>query len=380
MLPRMEDELRSLVALARAPGLDAAALSAAARAAGGLEQLLQGNAAAMRSAGLRAATVQALIAPDPVLLASDLATARKLRLTLLPATAAAYPPLLAQSAGAPHLLWVRGSVGTLSRPQLAMVGSRNPTAIGLRTAHEFAYFFARTGLVITSGLARGIDAASHAGALAGAGETIAICGTGLDIDYPRGNRPLAARIAAQGALVSEFPPGTGPRRENFPQRNRIISGLAQGVLVVEAARGSGSLITARAAAEQGREVFAIPGSIHSPLSRGCHELIRQGAQLVEDASDVLAELHFVPAPQALTHVDSGFPESRALDNPAEILLDALGFQPTSVDALIAATGYSSEALAAVLLSLELEGRIESHPGGRYSRIPRTGSGEQTKSS
>jgi DNA processing protein len=378
-LAPMDEELRSLCVLARAPGLDAARLAAAAGQAGGLERLLHSPVAQLRALGLSSATAHALAAPDAALLEADQAAARRCGLTLLPATSTAYPPLLAQVPGAPHLLWVRGRAAALAQPQLAMVGSRNPTAMGLRTAREFAHYFASVGLTITSGLARGIDAASHEGALAAGGETIAICGTGLDTDYPRSNAGLAARIAAQGALVSEFPPGTEPRRENFPQRNRIISGLAGGVLVVEAARGSGSLITARAAAEQGREVFAIPGSIHSPLSRGCHELIRQGAQLVEDAADVLAELQFIVEKQPFAHRDSGFPEPLALDNPSEILLDALGFEPTSVDALIAGTGYSSESVASMLLNLELEGRIESHPGGRYSRIPRTGAGEQTNS-
>ncbi len=369
----MED-LRALCILARAPQLDAAALRTAVGATGSIAGLVTQPPAALRALGLRGPAIAGLCAPDLSLLDSDLRDVERLGLHLLPASDPAYPPRLAEISNAPHLLWLRGDVGVLSRPQLAVVGSRHPTAGGRRTAREFAHHFASAGLAITSGLALGIDAASHDGALLARGRTIAVLGTGLDACYPPENAPLAARIVECGAgtLVSEFPPRTVPRRANFPQRNRLISGLALGVLVVEAARSSGSLSTARWAADQGRDVFAVPGSIHSPLSKGCHELIRQGAKLVERAEDVLAEFRSVLSQQSLATLslagvgprDGAWP----LDNPGEILLDALGFEPTSVDALLDSTGLSSESVASLLLILELEGRIESLPGGHYIRV------------
>jgi len=370
----MDDDTRALCILARAPQLDAAQLVAAVAATGSIAELVAQPPSALRALGLRPATIAALCAPDGARLEQDRREVERLRLALLPATDPAYPARLADIPSAPHLLWVRGDVAALSRPQLAIVGSRHPTAGGRRTAREFAHHFARSGLAITSGLALGIDAASHDGALLAGGSTAAVLGTGLDTCYPPENHALAERVVAsgEGALVTEFPPGTVPRRAHFPQRNRLISGLALGVLVVEAARSSGSLSTARWAADQGRDVFAVPGSIHSPLSKGCHELIRQGAKLVERAEDVLTEFRSVLSQQSLAMLslcgegprDGAWP----LDNPAEILLDALGFEPTSVDALLDSTGLSSESVASMLLILELEGRIESLPGGHYIRV------------
>jgi len=291
---------------------------------------------------------------------------------LVPCTSPAYPPMLARTAGAPPVLYVLGDVEVLSMPQLAMVGSRNPTAGGRSTAKDFATFFARSGLTITSGLAIGIDTACHEGALAADGLTIAVCGCGLDRIYPPQNAALAARIREQGAIVSEFPPRSPPLRAYFPQRNRIISGLSLGVLVVEAARQSGSLITARLATEQGREVFAIPGSIHSPLSRGCHKLIREGAKLVEEAVDVLSELAIPLREQILTSASAKLADASsaasALDMPYKILLDALGFESAGIDALAERTGFPGESVASMLLILELEGRVAPHPGGRYGRV------------
>jgi DNA processing protein len=297
---------------------------------------------------------------------------------LVPLTSPAYPPLLAQTGGAPVALYVRGTPGVLQLAQLAIVGSRNPTASGRETAFEFARHLAGCGLAITSGMAEGIDAAAHRGALAGGATTIAVCGTGLGEMYPAQHAALAAEIAAHGALVSEFPPDAPARREHFPQRNRIISGLSLGTLVVEAARQSGSLITARHASEQGREVFAIPGSIHSPLSRGCHRLIRDGARLVETADDVLAELGMVlqasgrealraPAPHAPLASRTPRDDGAALDKEYEILLDALGFDPTGIDALVERSGLKPESVASMLLILELRGTVEARPGGRYCR-------------
>jgi DNA processing protein len=266
-------------------------------------------------------------------------------------------------------------------PQLAIVGARNPTASGSEMAFGFAEHLAGCGLTITSGLALGIDAASHRGALACGGTTVAVCGTGLDVIYPKAHRQLAAEIERNGALISEFPLGTPAAKANFPRRNRLISGLSLGTLVVEAAVQSGSLITARLAAEQGREVFAIPGSIHNPLARGCHRLIRQGAKLVETAEDIFEELRplvgVLQAPKGEHHLNIAAlaqrkavatkASARPLDKGYEILLDAIGFEPTGVDLLVVRTGLRADEVASMLLILELEGHISSHPGGLYVR-------------
>jgi DNA processing protein len=276
--------------------------------------------------------------------------------------------MLAQTVGAPPVLFVLGSVDALHSPQLAIVGSRNPTAAGRKTARDFAAWFARAGLTITSGLAVGVDAASHEGALLVDGITVAVCGTGLDAVYPFENTRLAARIREKGALVSEFPPRTEPSKRNFPRRNRIISGLSHGTLVVEATCRSGSLVTARWAAEQGRDVFAIPGSIHSPLSRGCHKLIRDGAKLVEEAGDVLSELQITLCGQRVMRATHRRKGVAPLDKEYEMLLDALGFEPATIDVLVERTGLPGESIASMLLILELEGCVAALPGGRYDRI------------
>ncbi len=294
-----------------------------------------------------------------------------------------YPVGLLETADPPLLLYVAGSAATFSGPgllfppqrALAMVGSRNPTAQGAIDAEAFARELCTAGLCIVSGLALGIDAAAHTGALEAAGAapgagpaTIAVLGTGLDQIYPRRHEALAQRIARQGLLVSEYSLGTPPLAAHFPQRNRIIAGLAQGTLVVEAALASGSLITARLAVEQGREVFAIPGSIHAPQSRGCHALIRQGAKLVETAQDVLDELQGLPLRQP---VQQPAPASR-VDRPIDAaLLSALGFGPVSLDELVARTGWDAAHLQAALLELELAGRVARLPGGLFQRLERS---------
>jgi DNA processing protein len=284
-----------------------------------------------------------------------------------------YPPLLAAVPDAPLALWVEGAnVSQLSSPQLAIVGSRNPTSGGRDTAEQFARHLAANGLTITSGLAIGIDGASHRGALEQIGGTIAVLGGGLDEIYPRAHTELARSIAARGLLVSEYAPGVEPRPKHFPERNRIIAALSLGTLVVEATRRSGSLITAKLALDYGREVFAIPGSIHNPLARGCHWLIRNGAKLVEEAIDIFVEL----APQLeidVAHVRKSLasgstPEPRVDDPEYRKVLEMLGFQPRSITELIEVSGLTAAELSSMLLVLELEGFVEALPGGRYSRL------------
>jgi len=292
--------------------------------------------------------------------------------SIIDKSSADYPLLLNQIPGPPDRLYVDGRVDALHLPALAIVGSRNPTRQGRQTAYEFARHLGSAGFCIVSGLAQGIDAAAHEGALDGGATTVAFLGHGVDTVYPESNRKLAERIVAGGALVSEFPLGTKPRREHFPQRNRLISGLSLGTIVVEAARRSGSLITARLASDQGREVFAIPGSIHNPLSRGCHQLIRQGAKLVESAADIVDELgslvdHIATAPDAPAVEEAGFGED---DPDYGTLFEALGFDAVSVDELAARSGLTIDQVSSMLLILELEGKIEAQAGGRYSRLSR----------
>ena len=272
-----------------------------------------------------------------------------------------YPQALLETADPPLLLYTQGDPRLLNSPCLAIVGSRNPTPQGVDNAHAFAEHLGRAGLTIVSGLALGIDGAAHGGALAAGAGTIAVVGTGLDRVYPRKHRDLAHRIAELGLIVSEFELGTPPLAANFPQRNRIIAGLCLGTLVVEAALESGSLITARHAVESGREVFAIPGSIHSPQSRGCHALIKQGAKLVDDVRDVLDELRWSPVAAAPPAA------AAAAASDADPLLVAMGYEPVAMDQLQARTGWPTAQLSARLLDLELAGQVARLPGGRYQR-------------
>jgi DNA processing protein len=278
-----------------------------------------------------------------------------------------YPTALLNTADPPLMLYLMGRVRLPWPAAIAVVGSRNPTPQGQANAQQFGRSLAQAGLTVVSGLALGIDGAAHEGALEGAAPgqlaTIAVVGTGLDSVYPRQHEALAGRIAQRGLLISEYPLGTAPLSANFPRRNRIISGLSEGTLVVEAAVRSGSLITARMAIEQGKDVFAVPGSIHSPQSRGCHELLRQGAKLVESAQDVLEELR--PG-IALAARSAASPVPAASGAPGR-LLEALGFDPVSLDALVARTGTSTAELQAQLLDLELSGHISRLPGGLFQR-------------
>jgi DNA processing protein len=275
-----------------------------------------------------------------------------------------YPQALLQIPDPPTLLYVKGRRDLLNRPSLAIVGSRNPTPQGIQNAERFAAAFSDCGLSVTSGLALGIDAAAHRGALSVDGHTLAVIGTGIDRIYPARNKELAIEIADKGAIISELPIGTPVSAANFPRRNRLISGISLGVLVVEAATESGSLITARLAGEQGREVFAIPGSIHSPQARGCHRLIKQGAKLVETAQDVLEELRFTAQSPDASSCAS------ATSVPADLLLSSMGFDPCALDELVLRSGLSAETLAVMLLQLELDGRIAILPGGLFQQLAR----------
>lgn len=308
-----------------------------------------------------------------------------------------YPPLLRRIPDAPLGLFVNGDRGCLLRPQIAVVGSRNATAGGLSIAREFAGFLSRAGLVVTSGMALGVDGAAHEAAIAAGGATLAVAGTGPDQVYPARHRELALRIVDNGAVVSSFAPGVGPRAGHFPARNRIISGMSVGVVVIEAGIQSGSLITARLAGEQGREVFAVPGSIRNPMARGCHRLIRQGARLVEAPAELVDDLNPLiselagelrgllelrPAHAADEHgADAGDSVVSGEDEPTykddadvEALLAAVGYDPVSVDEIVARTDLTTQAISSMLLELELQGRVMALGGGRYSK---TGMDQET---
>ena len=360
-------ELLSWVALTRAPELNVTAIATALDALTDAAGIIDATDSLRARAGLSLAARAYLQSPAARPSAAEAAWLDHPAHHLLAFNDVRYPAGLRQTAGCPVALYVDGNPAVLSDAQLAIVGSRNPTAQGRQNAFEFARYLAQRGLGITSGLAEGIDTEAHRGALSAHGITIAVLGTGLDLVYPRSNHSLAGEIARTGALVSEFALGTEPRRANFPQRNRIIAALSRGTLVVEAARQSGSLITARLAGDAGREVFAIPGSIHNPLARGCHQLIRQGAKLTETANDILTELDFSVEFARAAPSEAG----AGMDKERKILLDALGFDPTDLDALVARTGFNAQAVSSMMLILELEGHVQAAPGGRYSRVSRS---------
>jgi DNA processing protein len=371
----LADESLAWMALSRAPALNVPILSAALEFFGGVRGLMSASEAQRLSAGIPPAAAQFLGSAAAAPAGAERDWLQEPHHTLVPFTDPRYPPLLRELRLRPRLLYVAGNADALNDPQLAIVGSRNPTAAGRDTAFEFAESLAACGLAITSGLAEGIDSAAHRGALAAQGITLAVLGNGIDRIYPRSNQRLSEEISVRGALLSEFPLATPPRRENFPQRNRIIAALSMGTLVVEAARRSGSLITARLAGDQNRELFAVPGSIHNPLSRGCHELIRQGAKLTESVSDILSELNFSAfferGRRALGSLDSAGELAAGMDKEHKILLDALGFDPADLDMLVVRTGFKAEAVSSMMLILELEGHVQAAPGGRYSRVVRS---------
>ncbi len=329
------------------------------------EQIFSEKHSALSALGLRDNSIEAILNPDWNIIDQDLHWLEKSGNHALLFSDPGYPKQLKEIPDPPPIIFVRGAIEILSHPQIAIVGSRNPSTMGIQTAMDFAKSLADNGFTITSGLALGIDAASHQGALKADGHTIAVAGTGLDRVYPARHKNLATQILKKGVIVSELPPGTAAKANNFPRRNRIISGLCIGLLVVEAAKQSGSLISARLALEQNREVFAIPGSIHNPLARGCHALIREGAKLVEKSQDIMEELdqYF----QSPTEYEPQF-EQTTLDLNQQKLLNLVQFSPTSIDELVSASGDSVENIASVLLVLELQGYIASVAGRGYTRI------------
>jgi len=281
-----------------------------------------------------------------------------------------YPKILLEISNPPAVLYAKGNLDCLLKPCLAIVGSRNATPQGEKNAENFAENLSLNGLCVVSGMALGIDGAAHRGALKASGATIAVVGTGLDIVYPAKHRNLAHQIATHGLMLSEFPLGTPSKPQNFPRRNRIISGLSLGCLVIEANLDSGSLITARLAAEQGREVFAIPGSIHSPVAKGCHQLIKQGAKLVESTEDIMSELQALLPLRTLvnTSPDGSLPKRANADPEANTVLDSMGFDPVHFDTLLSLTGLTVSALSTMLTLLELDGKVSPLNGGKFQRL------------
>jgi DNA processing protein len=383
-----DEEFEAWFRLLQAPGLGRASARALLAAFGSAPTVLRAAPAQWRAvAGAAAAAALARREPetDARLRAARAWLGAAPRRQVLTLGDPGYPAALLSTEDPPLMLFVEGRAELLSAPALAVVGSRHPTPQGAANAREFASHLSAEGWAIVSGLAQGIDGAAHEGALCGRGSTVAVIGTGPDIAYPRQHAALARRIAEAGALVSEFAPGTPPLAENFPLRNRIIAGLGRGTLVVEAALQSGSLITARLAAEAGREVFAIPGSIHSPQSRGCHALIRQGAKLVESAADILEELqpsggaagdrpasrrHRATRPRDAAGPTLPEDAEAAPSGAADGLLEALGHDPVTLDALGARTGLPAGLLGARLLELELSGEVARLPGGLFQRLVR----------
>ncbi len=369
--PANAREIASWLALHRTPGVGPATFKRLLTQFSSPEAVFANVATASQ---LSERTRAALQAPDWEQVAADVAWFSAANRHVVTCQDALYPTLLKELPDPPSVLFLQGNPDLLSHWQLAIVGSRNPSASGREAAFEFARYLAGNGIAITSGLALGIDAAAHQGALAAKGATVAVVGTGLDVVYPARHRALAEEIIETGLLVSEFPLGVTPRAENFPRRNRIISGLSLGTLVVEAAIRSGSLITARMAMEQGREVFAIPGSIHNPLVRGCHRLIREGAKLVETADDIVEELGALAGvlledqATAISADKKDVPQEMDLGEDYEVLMTHLGFDPIAVDLLVEKSGLTAEAVSSMLLLLELQGRVESLAGGRYVRV------------
>lgn len=362
-------ELADWLVLIRTPGISPVQFQALLMGFGSVAAIMQADRSALADFGLKPATVDGLQRPDLKRLEADLVWLQAPANHFINCLDPIFPSRLKQIPDPPIGLFVSGNLSVLNAVQIAIVGSRKPTPGGRRLATDFSRELGLCGITITSGMATGIDSAAHQGALDAGTATIAVLGNGVDIVYPKGNHSLAKRIIENGALVSEFPLATRPLPAHFPRRNRIISGLSSGTLVIEAALKSGSLITARMALEQGREVFAVPGSIHNPLARGCHQLLRDGAKLTENIRDILEETAELASLTAQlvdnTLTPRGFNER--LDDDAKLLLDNIGYEPVTMDSLIEKTGISANVTAAVLMNLELQDLIESLPGGSYVR-------------
>jgi DNA processing protein len=359
----MMDDVRDWLGLTLVPGVPLGVQHTLLDALGTPRDIAHADPAIIES--LAGAEVARALAkgPDPALVEKTLAWIQRPQCRILTKVSSEYPAALLNVHSAPLVLYAEGRIELLNGPSFAIVGSRNATAMGSQDAQAMAYALSEAGLTIVSGLALGIDAAAHRGGLGGASSSVAVMGTGADIRYPRRNALLAEQLAAEGCVVTEFPLGSPSVPANFPRRNRLISGLSRGVLVVEAALGSGSLITAKYALEQGRDVFAVPGSIHATLSKGCHWLIKEGAKLVESADDILLDLRMSSVVSTA---------QQQLDKPPsrDPLLDVMGYAPMSFDDFAMHTGLGAATLAAQLTKLELEGCIEVLPGGRFQRTQR----------
>ncbi|MCG3201159.1 MAG: hypothetical protein NFCOHLIN_01021 [Gammaproteobacteria bacterium] len=365
----------SWLLLWRVPGIGPATFLRLLELFGSPRAALQASVAQLREAGLGRELAREIRSADTASITADLRWLAEPHRRLITCHDSCFPSRLREIAVPPPLLFVEGDASVLSRPQLAIVGSRRPSGPGRELAARFAAAVAERGIAVTSGLAHGVDAEAHRGCLAKGCPTVAVTGTGPDIVYPRGHADLAASIRACGAVVTEFATGALVKPENFPRRNRIISGLSLGVLVIEAAALSGSLITARHAMEQGREVFAVPGSIHNPLARGCHALIKQGAKLVESIDDILEELPPTahgPAGRASRDggADIALPAAAEFDGEQSLMLEAMAFDPVCVDTLVERTGLTANVVSSILLELELRGSVAPHPGGWYVRLGR----------
>ena len=376
------EQIRHWLALHHAPGLGPISFLSIANQFTDPLRLIESSQSSLPSyLKLDNKTQQSLLHPDWQAIEADLNWAEQDNCHIIPIVSSWYPELLREIADPPILLYLQGDPELLQYPQIAMVGSRNPSHYGKEAAFEFAKHLSSAGLIITSGMAMGIDSYSHRGALAASGFTIAVWGTGLDSVYPAQNKSLAEEIVKVGTLLSEYPIGTKPVAHNFPRRNRIISGMSLGTLVVEAAVQSGSLITAKQATEQGREVLAIPGSIHSPMARGCHKLIRQGAKLVETGDDILQELGPMISQVTVKLATNKNNKSKMATNSGEIvktkttitaeqqrLLECIEFEPVSIDTLVERSQLTPESISSMLVELELNGAVNSS-GGMYTRRP-----------
>lgn len=374
---------RDWLTIVNAPSIGGASLIKAVESMGGAAAVTAASARDLIHHGFPQAAANAITRPDQAAIEKGLHWLSQPGHHLLCWDNDDYPVLLRRINGPPAALFVDGDPGCLWQPQIAVIGSRNPTAGGLDHARDFASTLARQGMTITSGLASGIDSAAHAAAMDTGAMTIAVNGTGLDIVYPASSRQLAQRVRSQGAMISEFPLGTPPKRQHFPSRNRIISGLSLAVLVIEAGLNSGTLITARKAAEQGRDVFALPGSLHNPMAKGCHRLIREGARLVETTANIMQELGPIAAElqmeirQRLEQADDGPDQTEEKparhnnnlldDSDYSSVWEVLGYDPKPVDTIIEQSGLSAREVSSMLLMMELKGMVKKHSNGRFFR-------------